>query len=383
MEFNFDQLKEIVEHYKTKYDGLMESLDEDTIHLEITPFTHYQNDAIPKLFATDGSFITYWKSPFEKFYIGGVRVAFLEEFFDGNKYVDNGGASNEFVFMNLEQQERRIGLKKRITMENPRSVLGYIMSLREKQKLIEYASEHQNQIIMVDGSIIESFSIMTAENRDHYIDIIGEEKFTEIHERSSMDELVDVCKKNHHILVGATKDSGIKLNNKIRYEVVLENAIRSQNLDPKGMYYYTLPKDSPHFNKKRRVDEFEVLFTKLHPKAIKWHRLDIMISEYDINTEILPLLSLYSQYTHYLGTPRPPQVCDGVANEINSRKMSTLKKIREIMLEKGYTFADIYYGETDITGEKLSHIRKAHDRLDQVNRTDRTDRTDRTYQVSD
>ena len=99
-----------------------------------------------------------------------------------------------------------------------------------------------------------------------------------------------------------------------------------------------------------------------------------MICDKDISTEILPILSLYSQYTHYLGTPRPPQVCDGIANEINSRKMSTLQKVRDTMLEKGYTFQDIYYGETDITGEKLAHIRKAHDVYDRANRTDSTAR---------
>lgn len=369
---NFGELRETIRNYKIRYEMEMESLKEELMSIRVNRFDIPRHFTPRNAFSADGSFITYWKAPIDRFFIGGVRVAWLEEFVDDNKYYDNADASSEFVFMDFSSIDKN----SKIT---PRNVLSYVMSLREKQVLVNYAKNNKNSIIMIDGSIVESFSDISEEKKELYRRVIGDEKFSDINRESSISDLITYCRENGHILVGVAKESkALAVSGKLRYEVALENVLSMHNLPKKAYYYYRVPMDTEYFRKYSRVfdnDSVEIVFVKLHPKARKWHRIDVLLSE---NTELMEVfynLSAYSQYIQFLGTPRPPQICDSLASEINTRKMSVVKSIRKILMEEGFTFTEIYYGETDFGGEKMIHLRTFHDLADRINRTDRTFKT--------
>lgn len=366
---NYENLEDDISKHITKYIEKTKKLKNSLSEIKINEFKTDYSQCNKNLYAVDGSFRSYYKIPESEVYFCGIRIGFIKQSYvnlPNNLYNEDCGAENDFVVLNIEDYKDDA---KEIL--EPRTLLSYIMNRREKQKLCEIASKTTDSIIMVDGSLVESYNNPKLENS--YKNIIGSKYFDKIHAQSKIEDLKLICEKNNHILVGVTKDSKLKYKNLIKYETILEKAISIQKIPEDKTYYMNIEKED--LEKYSKDSGFNIVIAKLHSKAIKCHRIDYLKNR-DLEKEILPSIAIYSQFNQYLGTPRATQVCDRIAVEIRQRSKQTLREIRKILMKNGLSYKEVMFGETDTNGN-LIYLRKEHDILDMgrkaINRTFETE----------
>ena len=367
---DYDQLKkESVKHYQNYIKNLA-IIQRELVKFDIIPFATRYNENLHDVYCVDGSYVNFWRAPLSNIRISGVRIGSVIQKYQPNSeigYNEDCKAPITEIF-DMDLNDSKISSKE---------ILEYVMGLRERQQLYKMASQSENQMIMVDGSLLEPYHNKTRpEFVKDAINVLGEQKFEEINRNSSMESLIDICNKNKHILVGVAKDSELfAIKNMMQYEVALEKALELKKMQPNATYYFKTPSSAFSHSSNPDNSPFGSIFAKLHSKAVKWHRIDYLKSEHhDLETDILPTLANASLYIRYFGSPRAPQVCDSIAVEIRQRKNKVFQDICQILKEVGFSSNDILYGETDMNGEKTILHRSAHDLFD-MNRVASRDKT--------
>ena len=270
------------------------------------PFIPSEN---PNIIAgcSDGSFNCLWQITHSTdhgyyhrpIYFGIVQASIIETKYDNmieKKYV-NQYATNMFdVLINLEKTFR-LGVD---------TMLNKLMNRYELFYLCKYAKEHTNRIIMLDGSLYhgsltQAESDQDQEDREEFktlmksVTIISKDDLQLTNLNMSLQDLVQICQDQHHILVGVTKESFL-LDEQLHfpYELAIRQASKLQHLSPDQLWY--LPIHNVILPNKKPI---HILFAKLHPRAIKWHRIDWIDTGFDLEKEILPVLSQFAQYNKF------------------------------------------------------------------------------------
>lgn len=369
MNTSFGEIQSNLSELYDAYIKQKNEIKEKLLKISLHEFFPNYSQTFHKVYSTDGSFISLWKSPLNNIYIGAVRIGYIEQTYipKEKKYKEICNAKNDYLYLNFENfiNDKYNTYESSLSVKD---VLKFVMESREKQMLYTFASQSENEIIMVDGSLIEPYQMIRKENILLQLKkILGDKVYADIISHSTIKDLIDICNKNNHILVGVVKDSKkILFENIMRYEKIFKDVIKMQHLNPNKLYYFNIPKSIFKSLQTPILEEspFESIFAKLHANALKWHRIDYLKNSHDLETDILPSLANYSLYNRYLGTPRAPQVCDSIAVEVRQRKEKILQELYMILQELGFSKNEIFYGETDVDGESFIQEKNGHDYYD-------------------
>lgn len=402
LSLNLANLKLITDGYNKNINIKKHEEDINQIEKELIFFNNAPKNILPCC-ATDGSYSVYWQHTRNlnglctgtNKYLCTVAVSRVVQ-----KYIRNG--HNRYPTKSLVKEipmfidvDAFIKIQKKKKQDRYwtwtiKKLLDKVMSAYENYLLYDYAlNTKESSIIMIDGSLFAPNSINQYNykrsffNEEEYDDImsviqliniqddesISEENNTNNNEEINTDietlhiklsDLEQACIKNNHILVGVSKDSSIKpAEIGLTYVEQFNLAIRGK----KGTMYY-----KPYDLNEKKLEENhkrQIIFAKLHTNSLQSHRIDFVNTGKDLQTEVLPLLNLYSRYTRIKGTPITPQVCHSNVVKIRQfhelRQYDVIKSLKSI----GFSTDEIYYGLTDVNGSVLNY-NKYHDLLDRI-----------------
>ena len=216
-DFDFEQFRSQVKSCRGKYDETKKMLRSELLDAVITPYTITYTENDRKMFASDGSYITYWKVPAAELYLGAIRIGYAEQLYHPTPKPSYEttlkGRANYFVPINLTLKKVESGVE-RLTVQD---VLEIVMGALERKMLCDYAKEHRHQIVVVDGAL-QHQRVTSRVPTERYVEIIGEEMFKIFSACPTIDDIAKVCTENDHIFVGLSKDSSIRYKNWVKYE---------------------------------------------------------------------------------------------------------------------------------------------------------------------
>jgi hypothetical protein len=201
---------------------------------------------------------------------------------------------------------------------------------------LKVAIEHHGIAIFYDGSFT----------------MLGKENAARRETWNKIVHIIEACEANGNVLVGLSKDSSLKtINNLIIDEKVLEQ-YSMKKLDFTG--YYLLEEG--------QSTGTGACFARLHPKALKWLRVDFMYTPQMSIEEILETVACYSQVNDLPGTPFPPLTAHDVAVKIRQYKDLFEQQFMTMLGKEGMSSSNIISGLTDVNGKLVSGT--FHDHLD-------------------
>lgn len=348
--------------------------------IQITEFQTNIKEIFPCC-AVDGSYTVHWKytkqikntNKYHKsdLYLCSIACSLVVQTYyknDKNEDAYKTEKNIEEIPLLIDMEKVPDEQKRRYTLQK---ILETLMSAREKYLSLQYSETHNKNIIMIDGSLHPLYSknkqyLRRDETDDYdltqiskYITFINEDMDI-IDWFVNIKDLENSCVVHDNILVGVSKDSKLKNENGVSYIDLFDLAMMAQDKYNRSCYYK--PKV---INDMLLKNDAMIIFAKLDPNATISHRIDFSFTGYDLDTEVLPLLHIYSKYKRIIGTPVTPQVCHADVVKIRQLKDYRKKDIYEYLKNAGFNVSEITMGLTDDNGELLN-IGKYHDFLDKI-----------------
>lgn len=357
------------------------SLNHSTENLKKIPITLY-NNKITEIYpccATDGSYIVHWKytkriNDTNKYFISNLHFCSLAfALVVQTLYKDDKNENAYKTEKYLEEIPMLIDLSKipeDLQKHYPiQKVLEILMSARERFLLYQHSETHNRTIIMIDGSLYQPYSKNQTNLRRDTIntkDLLIISKCINFINKDDdantwlvdLETLEQSCVIHDNILVGVAKDSKLKNNNGINYLDLFDIAVKVQNKSNQWCYYKPID-----INNILAKNDATIIFAKLDPHAQISHRIDFAFTGFDLDTQVLPLISAYSKYKRIIGTPITPEVCHADVVKIRQLKDFREKDVYNYLKLAGFSIDEITMGLTDVNGE-LVNVRKFHDVLD-------------------
>jgi len=207
MDDMYESLRKHLGIYKKKVNDFKDQIKK----INIKKFDCNYQDQDRPIFATDGSYLTYYKIPSINLFFSSVNAIGI-----GQKYNHHTNPSLR-SYDNIKREEKQINMilnmRSDLTEEIPvlkrgqiKWAMEHFMGRLEKQILYQHAKENTNHLIMVDGSLIQQGKQIDPPEKIK--PIIGDKIYKEIQREGTIKELVNVC-KNRNILSGVSKDSSM------------------------------------------------------------------------------------------------------------------------------------------------------------------------------
>ena len=294
----------------------------------------------------DGSYCVLWNHPVIPVSLSIVRIAAVTRKYDPNliKIETIFNDFNDYIVVIDEKDKKTIIIDKTGDVEE-----------------IEMASNTVNhEITKIMENKEWKTALKTAET-NHGIMIFRDSVIRSPSEQRVLEpiKIMRSCEENGNVFVGIVKDSGMRdINGFVTNENLL--GIISKQNDHRGFtgYYQVHPGDN-------RI-KAGTCYARLHPRALKWIRVDYQVTTLMDVDEILRTIACYSQVNTMPGIPFPPLCAHEIAIKIAQLKQSSSFYNEYIMkLLKSLHFSDqeIIEGLTKgINGEGA--LGNLHDYLD-------------------
>ncbi len=167
-----------------------------------------------------------------------------------------------------------------------------------------------------------------------------------------MEDTIQRCQDHENVLIGVSKDSETHAfgSPSTDEELLL-------NVNKQGHLYVKVKLEGNYLR------YGDVYFAKLHPKAMKWFRIDIGTKEHP--NQVFPVLAHYARSELCPGYIYPLLEAHRLAVMVRRLHSIYEKKIIELAPRYGISIGDILRGRTNIEGSKM---RMFHEFLDRVSR---------------
>lgn len=328
-------------------------------NIDVIPFEVNLKEGAPPVSSIDGSYQCLWKYPGLPIWLIHVRTAIAKRKYDEKhlKYI----TVDDISFDRFEVVDMMHGVKYvngdvpiilsdvEMKLKDIKTFSSFESIQQEEEVAMRLSKESKNEVILFDGAL-SGYPIS-----DYKM------QFDRSYEESQriMKGIMKSCKENGNVIIGISKDSSLKtINGKTMDEELLD--IYGKQIGIKMGYHV--------------VDEgiqakIGVCFAKLHQDAMKWFRIDHMISDIASLEEILGTVSKYSQVNLMPGTPVPPLQAHDIAVEARQLKDYIDSLMLTFFFDLGLPEDQILGGLTDLNGNpvKGSH----HDFLDNFTKVSR------------
>ena len=310
--------------------------------LNMIPVTFGAMKNVRDIISLDGSYSVLWQSPSYPLWIVIVRTAILKRGYDRigikiNRIHDSFVDKLEVIDGNMMTKEcnDEIEIISNDDHFNPRMIESYIghESTRQEEGLaLQLSRENTGVMIFFDGALN---SPNNNEKRAQFLK-----------------DTINACNDNDNILVGISKDSGLKKINKITHDEIILNKFSSQHPGFTGFYLIEEGLETG----------IGTCFARLHPDATKWFRIDFMARTPMSIPEIIETVACYSQVNTLPGTPYPPLCAHEIAVMVRQLKSTIEEELMKSLLNEGFTMEFIVKGMTNVNG--TSAWGTYHDHLD-------------------
>ncbi|HLE55061.1 MAG TPA: DNA double-strand break repair nuclease NurA [Thermoplasmata archaeon] len=276
-----------------------------------------------------------------------LSVGLLRYSFDGQKFRKQDwrltqrmiGISTFAEFVEKQDELHRSLFEFTRGRENqPKEMVNEYRRWLEGQLAINYADDHEDAIVAVDGALSEF-----------------PKQFM------FMQRLVEVCKKRGHVLVGVSKDSQLHTFGQILTDE--DFLARTQSRLPKGaVAYVRAPKESE--KKREGLLHGDIYYARLHPQGRKWFRVDVGTYREEpdfVFGEIAP----YAKSLVSVGYPWPLIEAHRMAVTVRQLKPVYQETVMRAALKMGLDVRTVLDGLTEVEGRKRSAF---HEYLDKVAR---------------
>jgi hypothetical protein len=221
--------------------------------------------------------------------------------------------------------------------EQHREMVNQLRRLSEEEMALKVASENQNVIIAMDGTL------------------------TPLKSTDTMQKTIDECQKNNNILIGVSKDSFTHTfkSHKTDEEVLL--SLNSVDMGyVKAPYIPSAKKDSLLYGGMLG----DMYFAKLHPDSKKWFRIDLGTNKEEPE-KVFSCLSHYSKSRLCLGYIYP--LLEAHRYVVTVRHFHNLYEdmILDMAGEFDISLQEVISGLTHLEGERKGAF---HEYLDKVSR---------------
>ena len=356
--------------YQTRQGELLRSLD--FVNDRLQTFTPQYNTKSPACFSCDGSYISYIFISSIRLELIQIRVCGLEMEYEWHGTLPN----SKIVAQEVTTCDLPLVLDHSVIGNEPSAhFMQWIMAKIEQKILLDFARETREKLIIIDGSIFQK-------DLEQKLDEMPWNRWIELNEelgevlQVSMNDLIDVCHRNKHQLIGLSKDSHLEyfenpLNlhpYNISFEDMCQKTIRLHRREDQCLYYI-LDKDQLNnvigrsirtaSNRNRlESDQVGICYARLHKNAYKFHRIDYLKTDWPIE-RILKEVAKYSIQHTLPGTPIVQENCHNLAVRIRKTKPFVEKEIRQMLLNLGYSndiYNDIF--TTDAEGQVAELTRR-------------------------
>ena len=276
-----------------------------------------------------------------------LSVGLLRYSFDGQKFRKQDwrltqrmiGISTFAEFVEKQDELHRSLFEFTRGRENqPKEMVNEYRRWLEGQLAINYADDHEDAIVAVDGALSEF-----------------PKQFM------FMQRLVEVCKKRGHVLVGVSKDSQLHTFGQILTDE--DFLARTQSRLPKGaVAYVRAPKESE--KKREGLLHGDIYYARLHAQGRKWFRVDVGTYREEpdfVFGEIAP----YAKSLVSVGYPWPLIEAHRMAVTVRQLKPVYQETVMRAALKMGLDVRTVLDGLTEVEGRKRSAF---HEYLDKVAR---------------
>ena len=276
-----------------------------------------------------------------------LSVGLLRYSFDGQKFRKQDwrltqrmiGISTFAEFVEKQDELHRSLFEFTRGRENqPKEMVNEYRRWLEGQLAINYADDHEDAIVAVDGALSEF-----------------PKQFM------FMQRLVEVCKKRGHVLVGVSKDSQLHTFGQILTDE--DFLARTQSRLPMGaVAYVRAPKESE--KKREGLLHGDIYYARLHPQGRKWFRVDVGTYREEpdfVFGEIAP----YAKSLVSVGYPWPLIEAHRMAVTVRQLKPVYQETVMRAALKMGLDVRTVLDGLTEVEGRKRSAF---HEYLDKVAR---------------
>lgn len=276
-----------------------------------------------------------------------LSVGLLRYSFDGQKFRKQDwrltqrmiGISTFAEFVEKQDELHRSLFEFTRGRENqPKEMVNEYRRWLEGQLAINYADDHEDAIVAVDGTLSEF-----------------PKQFT------FMQRLVEVCKKRGHVLVGVSKDSQLHTFGQVLTDE--DFLARTQSRLPMGaVAYVRAPKESE--KKREGLLHGDIYYARLHPQGRKWFRVDVGTYREEpdfVFGEIAP----YAKSLVSVGYPWPLIEAHRMAVTVRQLKPVYQETVMRAALKMGLDVRTVLDGLTEVEGRKRSAF---HEYLDKVAR---------------
>jgi len=325
-----------VRQYYTNFDVKVRS-SIDILNLRAVPVSIDYNAPAREVISIDGSYSVLWRSPRYPIWVAAARTAMIHRRYDNenikirevaNKYRDVLEVINTHEKTILSGDSMEV-IDKDISDVDIQNFIHARSIKCDLETTLDIAQNHKNIAIFHDGSFAMINSKENSPRREVW---------------NAIKLIIDACKENGNVFIGLSKDSGLRtINNITNDESLLE--------------YYS--RQHPNFTGYYLIDEGQTTgagscFARLHPRALKWMRLDFMYTPIMCIDEIIQLVACYSQVNDLPGTPFPPLTAHEVAVKVRQYKEIAEQQFMKILQKEGLTSNDIIAGLTDVNGNLLT-----------------------------
>lgn len=312
-------------------------------NIRITSFSC--SDEIKDIIAIDGSYSfllnlsSMWLAVIR---VGAMHYKYSEE--KGYELVDLKASekphmvsTNKDIMTKMGDLQSTLFAATRYASEQHREMVNQLRRLSEEEMALKVASENENVIIAMDGTL------------------------TPLKSTDTMQKTINECTKNNNILIGVSKDSYTHTfrSHKTDEEVLL-------SLNSEGMGYVKAPK-IPSAKKDSMLYGGmlgDMYFARLHTDSKKWFRIDIGTYKSEPG-KVFSCLSHYSKSRLCLGYIYP--LLEAHRYVVTVRHFHSLYEdmIIDMAGEFDISLQEVISGLTHIEGERKGAF---HEYLDKVSR---------------
>jgi hypothetical protein len=317
------------------------SKQDDSTARDITPLAveFNPNARARDVVSIDSSYVVLFKDPSYPLWIVATRVAMIRRRYDpegpryvmlGNDYedeIDPLDGTNPAIVENESVVEIFPDRDGKVNEASVEQELRHKASRAEEVIAKRIASENEGIMILFDGSLVAS--------------------------NKTMMDIVKTCEEHGNVIVGISKDSKKRDINNISLD---ERILAEYSTRNPGFTGYQLLHDGFDTG-------IGTCFARLHPKAVKWFRIDYMANTEQMTvSEMLNTIACYSQVNTQPGNPFPPLTAHEVAVKIRQYKVFVEEYLMKALKREGVDSRYIASGLTNINGKPVSGT--FHDYLD-------------------